>query len=89
MTQQQPLFDSSTNSNQNAWSSGNALVVARARADVLSRVALIIRDRAFLEEAMTAPPTPVRNHLIEVARSQLADKITTTSTVTLTPPPSP
>ena len=89
MSQQQPLFDSWTNSNQNAWGSENALVVARARADVLSLVALIIRDRALLEEAMTAPPTPVRNHLIEVARSRLADKMATTSTVTLTPPPSP
>ena len=73
MSQQPPLFDSWTNSNQNTWGSENALVVARARADVLSRAALIIRDRALLEEAMTAPAKPVCHHLIEVARSRLAE----------------
>ena len=86
---QQPPFDSWTNLNQNALGSGNALVVARARADVLVRAALIIRDRALLEDAMTAPATPVRHHLIEVVRSRLAERMATTSTVTLTPPPSP
>ena len=78
MSQQQPLFDSWTNSNQNAWGSENALVLARARADVFTRAALIIRDRAVLEEAMTAPATPVLHHLIEVARSRLAEKMATT-----------
>ena len=47
-------------SNQSLWGGGNALAVARARADVFARTALIIRVRALLEEAMAAPATPVR-----------------------------
>ena len=89
MSQQQQDFDPWTNSNQSLWGGGNALAVARARADVLARVALIIRERAFLEEAISAPATPVRPFLIEVARSRLAKRMATTSTVTLTPQPSP
>ena len=89
MSQQQPDSDPWTNSNQTLWGGGNALAVARARADVLACGALIIRARALLEEAMSAPATPVRPFLIEVARSRLVSKIATTSTVTLTPPPSP
>ena len=89
MSQQQPNSDPWTNSNQSQWGGGNALAVARARADVLDRAALIIRARARLEEAMAAPATRVRPFLIEVARSRLAKRMATTSTVTLTPPPSP
>ena len=89
MSQQQPNSDPWTNSNQSPWRGGNALVVARARADVLSRAAIIIRARALLEEALAAPATPVRPFLIEVARCRLAKRMATTSTVTLTPPPSP
>ena len=51
---------------------GNALAVARARADVFARAALIIRARALLEEAIADPETPIRPFLIEVARSRLA-----------------
>ena len=89
MLQQQPDFDPWTNSNQSLCGGGNALAVARARADVLARAALIIRARAFLEEAISAPATPIRPFLIEVARFRLATRMATTSTVTLTPPPSP
>ena len=67
----------------------NALAVARARADVFARTALIIRGRAQLDEAMAATATPVRQFLIDVACSRLAERMATTSTVTLTPPPSP
>ena len=89
MSQQQPDFDPWTNSDQNLWGGGNALAVARARADVLARAALIIRARAFLEETISAPATPIRPFLIEVARFLLATRMATTSTVTLTPPSSP
>ena len=89
MSQQQPNSDPWTNSNQSPWGGGNALAVARARADVFARTALIIRARAMLKEAMAAPGTPVRQFLIEVARSRLAERMATTSTVTLTPPPLP
>ena len=89
MSQQQINSDPWTNSKQSPWGGGNALAVARARADVFARTALIIRARALLEEAMGAPATPVRQFLIDVACSRLADKMATTSTVTLTPPPLP
>ena len=89
LSQQQPDFDPWTTSNQTLWGDGNALAVARARADVFGRAALIIRARALLEEAMSASVTPVRPFLIEVARSRLAKRMSTTSTVILTPPPSP
>ena len=89
MSQQQPDFDPWTNSNQSLWGGGNALDVARARADVLARAALIISARAFLEETISAPATPIRPFLIEVARFRLATRMATTSTVTLTPPSSP
>ena len=89
MSQQEPNSDPWTNSNKSSWGGGKAFAVARARADVLDRVALIIRARARLEEAMAALETPVRPFLIEVARSRLAKRMATTSTVTLTPPPSP
>ena len=59
------------------------------QADIFARAALIIRARALLEEAMAASATPVRPFLIEVARSRLEQRMATTSTVTLTPPPSP
>ena len=75
--------------NQTLWGGENALAVARARADVLARAALIIRASALLEEAMSTPATPVRPFLIEVARSRLANNMATTSTLTLTPPPLP
>ena len=68
---------------------GNALALARARADVLTRAALIIRARALLEEAMSAPATRVRPFLIKVACFRLANRMATTSTVILNPPPSP
>ena len=89
MSQQQPDSDPWTNLNQTLWGGRNALAVARARADVFGRAALIIRARALLEEAMSTPATPVRPFLIEVARSRLVKRMATTSTVTLTPPPSP
>ena len=89
MSQQQPNFDPWTNSNQSPWGGWNALAVARARADVFARTALIIRGRAQLEKAIAAPATPVRQFLIDVARSRLAERMETTSTMTLTPPPSP
>ena len=73
---------------QRPWSNGNAIVVARARADVLAHSALIFRAHAKLEDALAAPATPVRQFLIEVARSRLAEQMATTSTVALTPPPS-
>ena len=50
MSQQQPDFDPWTNSNQRFWGGRNALAVARE--DVLARAELIIRARAFLEEAI-------------------------------------
>ena len=89
MSYQQPDSYPWTNSNQSPWGGGNALAVARARADVLAGAALIIRARVRLVEAMAVPATPVHPFLIEVSRSRLADKMATTSTVTLTPPPSP
>ena len=89
MSQQQPDFDPWTNSNQCLWGGGNALAVARARGDVLARAAFIIRARAFLEEAISAPATPIRSFFIEVARFRLATRMATTSTMTFTPPPSP
>ena len=89
MSQQQQDFDQWKNSNQTLWCGGNALAVARARADVLVRAALIISARASLEEAMSAPATPVRPFLIEVTRSRFAKRMATTSTVTLTPSSSP
>ena len=42
MSQQQPNFDPWTNSNQTLWGAGNALAVARTRADALGRAALIV-----------------------------------------------
>ena len=89
MSQKQLNSDPWTNSNQSPWGGGNALAVARARADVFARTALIIRARALLEEAKAAPATPVRQLLIDVACSRLAENMATTSTVTLTPPSSP
>ena len=89
MSQQQSNFDPWTNSNQSLWGGGNALAVARARADVLVRAAFIIRAGAFLDKAISAPATPVRRFLIEVARSRLAKRMATTSTVTFTPALSP
>ena len=89
MLQQQLNSDPWTNLNQIPWGGGNAYAVARAHADVFARAALIIRARALLEEAMAAPATPVRPFLIEVARSRLDKRMATTSTMTLTPPPSP
>ena len=89
MSTQQPDLDPWANSNRPSWGNGNWLAVARAKADVLARAALIIRARTKLEEAIAAPSTPVRPFLIVVARSRLADTMATTSTVTLTPPHSP
>ena len=89
MSLQQPDSDPWTNSNQSLWGDVSAFAVARARSYVLARAVIIIRARAMLEEAIAAPATPVRRVLIEVARSRLADRMATTSTVTLTPPPSP
>ena len=89
MSHQQPDFDLWANSNQPLWGNGNWLAVARAQADVLARAALIIRARTKLEEAIAAPSTPVRLFLIVVSRLRLAETISTTSTVTLTPPNSP
>ena len=89
MSQQQLNSDQWTNSNQSPCGGGNTLVLARSRAEVLARAALIIRARALLDEAMSAPATPVRPFLIKFARSRLANRMATTSTVTLTPPPSP
>ena len=89
MSQQQPNSDPMTNSNQCSWSGENALVVARARPDVCARAALIIRARALLKEAMTAPTTPVHPWLIAIARSRVAERMATTSIVIMTPPPSP
>ena len=66
----------------NSMGCGNALAVAQARADVFGRAALIIRAHALLEETISAPATPFRLFLIEVARSRLAKRIATTSTVT-------
>ena len=79
---------------------GNELAVACARADssfslvrrnndVFARAALFIRARALFEKAMAAPATPFRQFLIGVARSRLAKRMATTSSVTLMPPPSP
>ena len=78
MSEQQPNSDPWTNSNQSPWDEGNALAVARARADVFAHAALIIRARALLEEAMASPTTPVRPFLIEVSRSRLAKRMATT-----------
>ena len=89
MSQQQPNSDLWTNTNQSSWDNGNALAVARVRADVLDRADLISRARARLEEAMAAPATLVRPFLIDVVRFRLAKRMVTTSTVTLTPLPSP
>ena len=89
MSQQQLNSDPWTNLNQIPWSGGNAYAVAREQADVFARAALIMCARALLKEAITAPATPVRPFLIEVARSRLDKRMATTSTVTLTPPPSP
>ena len=89
MSQKQQNSVPWTNSNQSPWSDGNALAVARARTDVFARDALIIRARALFEEAMAAPATPVRQFLIEVARSRLSVRMATTSTVTCTLPPLP
>ena len=89
MSQQQLNSDPLTNLNQISWGKRNAYAVARAQFDVFARAALIIRARALFEEAMAAPATPVRPYLIEFARSRLEQTITTTSTMTLTPPPSP
>ena len=73
---------------QGSWKGKNALAVARAGVDVLARSALIFRAHAQLKDAMAAPATPVCQLLIEVARSRLSERIVTTSTVILTPPPS-
>ena len=89
MSQQQPDSDPWTKSNQILWGDGSAFAVARARSYVLARAAIIIRARAMLEEAIAAPATPVSPVLIEVARSRLAERMATTSTVAMTPPPSP
>ena len=86
MSNQQRDLDPWANSNQPSWGNGNWLAVARAKADVLARAALIIRACAKLEEAIDALSTPVRPLLIVVARARLADTMATTSTVTLTPP---
>ena len=80
MSQQQQNPDPWTHSNQSPWSNGNTLIVPRARADVLARSALIFRAHAQLEDAIAAPETPVRQFLIEVARSRLAEKMATTTT---------
>ena len=73
MSQQQPDFDPWTNSNQSLLGGGNALVVARARDDALARAALIIRARALLEEAISAPATPVRPFLETHSKSPALD----------------
>ena len=65
------------------------LAVARAQADVLARTALIIRGRAQLKKAIAASATPVLQFLIDVACSRLAERMATTLTMILTPPPSP
>ena len=89
LLQQQPNVDPWNNSNQSQWGDKNARAVARVRADVFAPAALIIRVGALLEETMSASATQVRHLLIEVARSKLAKRMETTSTVTLTPPLSP
>ena len=48
------------------------LAVARARADVLARDALIFRTRARLEEGMADPATQARLIQIKLARLRLA-----------------
>ena len=60
MSQQQHNFDLWTNLNQSPWTGDNALVVARARTEVLSRFVLIFHAKAQLEDAMAARETPVR-----------------------------
>ena len=67
----------------------NALAVYRARTDVIGRANVIIRALSLLVEAMSAPATPVRFFLIEVARSRLAIRVALISTITLAPPHSP
>ena len=89
MSQQQPDFDPLINSNQSLWGGDNARAGSRAWADVFAPAALITRARAFLKKAILAPATPVRPFFIKVARSRLSQRMATTSTVTLTPPPSP
>ena len=89
MSAQQPNLDLWGSLNRFSWGNGNFLAVARAQTDALATAALIIRDRAKLEEAIAAPSTPVHPFLIVVARSRIADTMATTSTVTLTPPHSP
>ena len=69
MSQQQPDFDSWTNCYQSLWGVKTALAVYRARTDVLGRGAVIIRALSLFEEAMSAPATPVRFFLNEVACS--------------------
>ena len=71
---QQLDSDPWTNSNQRISGGGNALAVARARADVLARAALIIRTSARLEKAMATSATPVRPVPIDVARFRLGGK---------------
>ena len=88
MSQQQFNLDSWTNSNYLQCNRNNALAVFRARVDVLGRAAVIIRAYAHLDKAMVAIATPISQYLIKVARSRLAEKMATTSTVILTPPSS-
>ena len=86
MSAQQPDLYPWANSNRPSWGNVNWLAVARAQADVLARAALIIRERAKLEEAIAAPSTPVRPFFIVVAISRHADTMATTKTVILTSP---
>ena len=69
MSAQQLDLDPSVNSTRPSGGNGNWLAVARAQADVFARAGHIIRARAKLEEAISAPSTPVFPFFIIVARS--------------------
>ena len=87
MSQQQPDSDPKINSNQSLKNNGSAFAVAWVRSYVLARVGIIIRARAMLEEAIATLATIFRPNLIEVARSRLAKRMATTSTMALTTSP--
>ena len=72
MSRQQPDSDPWTSPKQSPWSDVNSFAVARARTDVLAHIALILHARPLLEEAMSAPKTPVRPFLIVVDHFRFA-----------------
>ena len=93
MSQQQQDSWNNSNHNHNPWFGGaegfRAMADAIALAESNSRAARIYRAHTLLEQEMSTPWSPYRDVQIQLARKRFAEVRAITSTVTLTPPPSP